>query len=76
MFLIFYVNKDNCISNFGSKEWKVGLVKVKALINSTTQQREQQCYQLPSLGNWSGNTRYGDSTFSTYLTHSASGLLL
>ena len=47
--------KDNCVSNFGSKEWKVGLVKVKALVNSTTQQCEQQHYQLPSFGNRSGN---------------------
>ena len=55
MFLTPYVNKDNCVSNFGSKEWKVGLVEVKALINSTTQQREQQRYQLPSFGNRSRN---------------------
>ena len=30
---------------------KVGLSKIKALVNSTTQQREQQCYQLPSIRN-------------------------
>ena len=32
---------------------KVGLSKVKALVNSTTQQRKQQHYQLPSIGNHS-----------------------
>ena len=38
---------------------KVGLIKVKALVNSTTQQCEQPHYQLPSIGNQSGNI-YGD----------------
>ena len=32
---------------------KVRLSKVKVLVNSTTQQREQQRYQLPSIGNQS-----------------------
>ena len=30
---------------------KVGLIKVKTLVNSTTEQRKQQHYQLPSIGN-------------------------
>ena len=32
---------------------KVGLSKVKVFIDSTTQQREQQRYKLPSIKNWS-----------------------
>ena len=53
---------------------KVGLSKVKALVNSTTQQR----YQLPSIGNWSLET-FGDSMVTTFLAnlvHFTCGLLI
>ena len=57
---------------------KVGLSKVKALVNSTTQQCEQQCYELPStVGNWPLEI-YGDSMVTTFLAnlaHSTCGLL-
>ena len=75
--------KDNRVSNFGSKEGmnsKVGLFKVEALVNFTTQQCEQQCYQLPSTGNQSGNKCQlkSNSTFSrsVNLAHLICGLLL
>ena len=57
---------------------KIGFSKVKALVNSTTQQREQQRYQLPSIGN-QPLERYGDlmaTTFSANLAHSTCGLLI
>ena len=57
---------------------KVGLIKFKALVNSTTQQCKQQHYQLSSIRNRDGNRRPldGDSTFLANLAHSICGLLL
>ena len=57
---------------------KVGLSKVKPLVNSTTQQREQQCYQLPSTVRNRPLEIYGDSmptTLLANLAHSTCGLL-
>ena len=55
---------------------KVGLIKVKVLVNSTTKQRKQ--YAMLSTGNQSRNIWRldGDSTFLANIAHSACGLLL